>query len=124
MLCQPASHRWRLLNRFVVAAEVVPSDEQCRHRGMMRGRLAVSIGQPSEPANVHSDAEVQPLAVARRNIVLVRIAEANYFLDTGYRRWAVASLGLARRIALDELPFFGTSGPSPATYRTCIAVLV
>ena len=71
---QPARHRWRLsLQRFVLAAEVVPREENRLHGDVVLVALAVGIGQPREPAQLFiRTREVEPLDMRRAYPVIRR----------------------------------------------------
>jgi hypothetical protein len=83
----------------VTPTEVVVGEKQRHRRFVVRPLLTVSVSQPCEPANLHSQRLVRPFDVARTNAGFVRIAKASRRDYFGYYAWAVSAF--VRRIAID-----------------------
>ena len=74
--------------------EVMVHVKQCNHRDMIVKLFAERIGQASEAAHLHPHVEILAFDVARRDVLLIRVADDFDALGAKTLRGAVASLSL------------------------------
>lgn len=115
---QPRLHRRRDSVGEVRPAEVVPGEVQGDSRLVVRQRLTVGVRQAREAAQVHPQAEVLPLRVARRDVLRVGSAVSNLGYNLHDWGWGVPlspALGQFWRRSHFFLPpfFLGWFVPKP-----------
>ncbi len=97
---------WRRFDGRVLAAPVVPCEEDILHGYVMFEALAVGVGQASEAAVVHADGEIQTLDVACRDTRFIRVAEPGFLLGAYYLGRAVAGGALRRLVVFQHFRGF------------------